>query len=306
MILQKYRAQVDLLLQMLPYVAKEQDFALKGGTAINLFVRDLPRLSVDIDLTFLPFYDRDSALLNIQNALGRIKTSIERTIAGINIITVTLNHDTDVKLNCQYKNAQIKIEVNTVTRGHFLPTRLMQISDQVQNEFKKFAAIRVVSNGELYGGKICAALDRQHPRDLFDVRLLLDNEGFDDEIRLGLLVSLLSHYKPIHELINPIQKDQKSAFETQFAGMSQIPFSYTDYENTRDYLFSMVKNCFTKDERNLLYGFEKGDPDWTLLPYESIKTLPAVAWKQFNINNLIKTNPVKHRQYLLLLEKLLF
>ena len=125
MILQKYRAQVDLLLQMLPYIAKEQDFALKGGTAINLFVRDLPRLSVDIDLTYLPFHDRDSALLNIQNALGRIKESIERTIAGINVNTVTLNHGTDVKLNCQYKNAQIKIEVNTVTRGHFLPTRLM-------------------------------------------------------------------------------------------------------------------------------------------------------------------------------------
>lgn len=55
MISEPYRAQMDLLLQVLPLVAKEESFALKGGTAINLFVRDMPRLSVDIDLTWLPF-----------------------------------------------------------------------------------------------------------------------------------------------------------------------------------------------------------------------------------------------------------
>ncbi|NOX86110.1 MAG: nucleotidyl transferase AbiEii/AbiGii toxin family protein, partial [Chlorobi bacterium] len=58
MIAAKYLAQVDLLLQIMPYVAKEEIFALKGGTAINLFVRDMPRLSVDMDLTYLPFDTR--------------------------------------------------------------------------------------------------------------------------------------------------------------------------------------------------------------------------------------------------------
>jgi hypothetical protein len=42
-----YKSQVNLLLKVLPYVANENVFALKGGTAINLFVRDMPRLSVD-------------------------------------------------------------------------------------------------------------------------------------------------------------------------------------------------------------------------------------------------------------------
>jgi len=51
---ERYRKQVALLIQTIPAVPDEKDFALKGGTAINLFVRDMPRLSVDIDLTYLP------------------------------------------------------------------------------------------------------------------------------------------------------------------------------------------------------------------------------------------------------------
>ncbi len=69
----EYKAQVDLLLKVLPFVALEPCFALKGGTAINLFVRNMPRLSVDIDLSYLPMDDRDAALSNIEESLYRIK-----------------------------------------------------------------------------------------------------------------------------------------------------------------------------------------------------------------------------------------
>ena len=133
MILPKYKAQVDLLLQTLPHVAKEEVFALKGGSAINLFVRNLPRLSVDIDLTYLPFDGRKTALLNISNALGNIKKRLEMSIKGINVIGTQLKEGEDVKLNCQLKNAQIKIEVNTTTRGHILPVRMLQVTETVQN-----------------------------------------------------------------------------------------------------------------------------------------------------------------------------
>jgi predicted nucleotidyltransferase component of viral defense system len=149
MISPKYRAQVDLLLQVIPYVAKEEIFALKGGTAINLFVRDMPRLSVDIDLTYLPLDSRGEALANIQEGLNRIKADLEKNVQGVRIHTVTLNGGTDVKLNCQGQNAQIKIEVNTITRGNVFPTELMQIVDSVQDEFGKFAAINVVSLADL-------------------------------------------------------------------------------------------------------------------------------------------------------------
>jgi predicted nucleotidyltransferase component of viral defense system len=115
MITQTYHDQADLLLRVLPYVAKEKNFALKGGTAINMFVRDMPRLSVDIDLTYLPIDSREEALKNIKDGLARIKADIEKNIPDIKVQLVSLSEEKEVKLNCQYKNAQIKIEVNTVT-----------------------------------------------------------------------------------------------------------------------------------------------------------------------------------------------
>ncbi len=181
----------------------------------------------------------------------------------------------------------------------------MQVTNKVQNELGKFAAINVISHAELYGGKICAALDRQHPRDLFDVKLLLENEGYSDDVRYGVLVSLLSHYKPIHELIYPIFKDQKSAFERQFEGMASIDFSYGDYMDTREKIVNMVNHFFTGQDKELLYSFEDGNPKWENFAFGVVKKLPAVQWKLQNINRLKKENPLKHKRIMLALEKLL-
>ena len=296
MITQAYKAQVDLLLQVLPYVAKEEMFALKGGTAINLFVRDMPRLSVDVDLTYLPINTREEALSDIQKGLGRIKIDLEKNVHGLKIHTVPLSGGTDVKLNCQGQGAQIKIEVNTITRGNVFPTELMQVVDSVQDEFDKFAAINVVSLAELYGGKICASVDRQHPRDLFDVKLLLENEGFNDEIWDGFKVGLISHYKPISELLSPVLKDQKSAFKNQFAGMTSIEFAYDDYESTRGTLIEIITQRLTDDDKKFLISFETGSPIWHLFPHPILKDLPAIKWKLLNIQKLIQSNPVKHKK----------
>jgi hypothetical protein len=294
MISQIYRAQVDLLLQVLPYVAKEGIFALKGGTAINLFVREMPRMSVDIDLTYLPVDSRDDALKNIQEALNRIKADIRKNIPEVTVHPVPLNDGADVKLNCQGRNAQIKIEVNTITRGNIFPTEFMQVVNSVQDEFGKFAAINMVSFAELYGGKICAAVDRQHPRDLFDVKLLLENEGLTDDIWEGFKIGLISHYKPISELLSPILKDQKSAFEKQFSGMTSEVFTYDDYDNTRKVLIDNIEQRLTDNDKKFLLSFETGMPKWDLFSYELSKELPAVKWKQINIQKLKGINPKKH------------
>ncbi|MFO7830207.1 MAG: nucleotidyl transferase AbiEii/AbiGii toxin family protein [Bacteroidales bacterium] len=305
MILPAYKAQVDLLLQVLPYVAKEEMFALKGGTAINLFVRDMPRLSVDIDLTYLPIDSRKEALSNIQEGLNRIKTDIEKNLPGVKVQTVSLNRGTDVKLNVQGKNGQIKIEVNTITRGNIFPTQLLQVTDSVQDEYEKFAAINVVSMAELYGSKICAAIDRQHPRDMFDVKLLLDNEGFTDDIWEGFKIGLISHYKPINELLSPILKNLKLAFDNQFSGMTAVEFSYEDYKQTRAKLLEMIYNRLTDNDKKFLLSFENGKPEWDLLPHDVLKDLPAVKWKLINIRKLKKDNPKKHEQMLVDLKKIL-
>jgi len=278
----KYKAQVDLLLQTLPYVAKETIFALKGGTAINLFVRSMPRLSVDIDLTYLPIDDRETALKNISDGLARIKFNLEQSIPRISV-TAASREGQDVKINCQLPGAQIKIEVNTTTRGSIHPTRLMRVHDSVESAFGRFAAIHVVSMAELYGGKICAALDRQHPRDLFDVRLLLDNEGFTDDIKNGFLVALISHMRPISEVISPMFIDQRQAFETQFSGMANIPFSYEDYERTRIQLVGQVQSKLTNSDRQFLMSFKDSYPDWEKFTVQNAKRLPPISLKLPNI-----------------------
>lgn len=264
----------------------------------------MPRASVDIDLIYLPIDDRKTALRNISEALERIKRRIEKAIHGIKVTTVT-SIGQDVKLNCQLRSAQVKIEVNTITRGHIMPVRFLQVTDSVQKEFGKFAAINVLSHAELFGGKICAALDRQHPRDMFDIFLLFKNKGYTEEIKIGFMTALLSHMRPMNEILDPHLLDQRSAFEKQFSGMSKITFTYEEYEDTRNRLVSEVKAHMTDTDHSFLLSFKGGTPDWNLFPYSNLKDLPAVQWKLENINKLIHENPTKHSELLKTLEEIL-
>jgi len=301
----KYRAQVELLLQTIPYVAKEKIFALKGGTAINMFIRGLPRLSVDIDLTYIPINDRETALSDISEGLGRIKADLEKSIPGISVTAVSREGE-DAKINCQLQKAQIKIEVNTTTRGTINDPELLKVNKKVQESFGRFAAINVVSMAELYGGKICAALDRQHPRDLFDVKLLLENEGLTEEIKTGFLVALISHMRPINELLNPKFIDQRNAFETQFSGMSDVLFSYEEFEKTREELVSDIKAKLTIEDRVFLVSFKEADPIWEYFNVKNASELPAVRWKFQNIERLKRENPKKHAGLVNTLYRVLF
>jgi predicted nucleotidyltransferase component of viral defense system len=292
-----YRAQVDLLLQLLPLVAAEEYFALKGGTAINLFVRDMPRLSVDIDLTYVHFDDRATALGNISQAVRSIKERVEKMLSGVRADIQAQADGPEARLVCSLSHAQVKVEVNTVMRGIIQPTRLMQVTDRVQEEFEKFAAIQVVSYAELFGGKICAALDRQHPRDLFDVHYLLE-EGLTSDVKEGFVASLLSHNRPVHEMLRPHFHDQRQVFENQFQGMVDASFTYEDFEATRERLVSEIASALTSEDKDLLISFESGEPDWGLSRIECLRQLPAVQWKLQNVRKLIRENPPKHAEML--------
>ena len=249
--LEIYREQVRFILRVLPLVAEEKVFALKGGTAINLFDRDFPRLSVDIDLTYLPSDDRATALTNIGNALARVKARIEAADKGASVMLTTQGDGTEAKLHCRRQQARIKIEVNTVMRSHLFPTRTLICAPKVQSEFESFVEMPVLSKGELYGGKICAALDRQHPRDLFDIRTMLDSEGLSEEIKHGFIAALLSHPRPISEVLFPTLKDQRRTIETRFAGMAFEPFSYEDFESTRSRLNDVRSEEHTSELQSL-------------------------------------------------------
>jgi predicted nucleotidyltransferase component of viral defense system len=166
MIEQRYKRQVNLLLKVLPVVAKENSFALHGGTAINLFVRNMPRLSIDIDLTYIPIEPRQTSLTKIHQALEQISTRLNKVIPEAKI-----THKQEVsKLLISTSGAEIKLEVNLVGRRILGEAKKQMLSDKISEEYEAFVAIQIVPFGQLYGGKVCAALDRQHPRDLFDVK----------------------------------------------------------------------------------------------------------------------------------------
>ena len=167
--LDRYVAQVRLLLSTLQDVANETVFALKGGTAINLFYRDMPRLSVDIDLTYLPVADRQTSLNDINVALHRIVEAITRRNPRIEAHRAAGGGNADTRIMVSDGQSQIKIETSPVARGAVYPARTMIASEAVTDLFG-FVETTVLAFEDLYGGKLHAALDRQLPRDLYDVR----------------------------------------------------------------------------------------------------------------------------------------
>lgn len=201
-----YYRQVRLLTRVLPLVAMETCFALKGGTAINLFIRDLPRLSVDIDLVYLPMEDRETALHSIAAALTRIAEAIIRAMPGVDIIKSFEDQPDALRLFVAQGGDRIKIELSPVLRGSVFPEVLREVSPAVEEQFG-YVEMQLLSIPDLYAGKICAALDRQHPRDLFDVKLLFENEGLTSDLVKTFLVYLISHNRTMAELLSPTRKD---------------------------------------------------------------------------------------------------
>jgi len=282
-----YNSQVALLLSVLPEVAKETCFALHGGTAINLFVRNMPRLSVDLDLTYIPVENRTDTLQNITQALARIMFNIKRILPNVQAI---LQHE-NLKLQVTSNNAQVKIEVNQAIRGVIDNAKRMELCDVAQDKFDAFCAIQVVPFEQLYGGKICAALDRQHPRDLFDIKYLLKNEGFTPEIKKGFIFCLLSSKRPLSEILFPNFLDQNLAKENQFKGMASEPFSYQDFEETREILVRTIHENLNREDKKFLLSFKNLTPDWSIYDFERF---PAVQWKMQNLQKLKDNNSKKY------------
>ncbi|PWC18469.1 nucleotidyl transferase AbiEii/AbiGii toxin family protein [Brenneria corticis] len=294
-----YYRQVTLLLDALPVVATERCFALKGGTAINLFVRDFPRLSVDIDLTYIPQESRNEALPNVRAALNRI-AEILRQQADISAVLQTNNTD-EMRIVVSSQEAQIKIEVSPVARGTLYPPEERDVVAAVEDEFG-FATIQVVSLADLYAGKLCAALDRQHPRDFYDVKMLLETQGIDRRIFNGFITYLLGHPRPLSEVLHPRWKDISALYTNEFNGMTFDDVSLEDLNAVPELMISALKAQFTQRDFDFLMSFKRGEPDWNLAPERQIQHLPAVKWKLQNIGRMQKE---KHIQALAKLEEVL-
>lgn len=278
-----YRAQVELLIRCLPAVAHAPEFALKGGTAINLFHHDMPRLSVDIDLTFLPISNRDSALVEIRSQLATIAEVIRRTIP---LVQIRLTEGDTPKLHVVTPDARVKVEPSIVIRGSLVPPVESDLCAVAQEAYELFARVQRLDTADLYGGKLCAALDRQHPRDLFDIIHLQAAGKIPDEIRQAFVAYLAGHHRPIAELLAPRRKPIEDLFIHHFSGMTDRPIELDELEAARTQLFEWAATALTERERKFLLSIKQGEPDWAQLPFEGLDRWPAIQWKLHNVRQM--------------------
>ena len=288
-----YLAQVRLLMRLLPVVSTEPAFALKGGTAINLFYRDMPRLSVDIDLAYLPIENRATSLHAIDAAFDRIMAQINK-LPGVNAQRIAGGGDGDTRVLANADGVTVKIVTSPVMRGAIGKPRLMRTTDAVEDAFG-FVATNVLAFDDLYAGKLHAALDRQHPRDLFDIKLLYENEGLTDDLFRAFLVYAACSSRPMHELLAPNERDIAEDFAREFAGMTVEPVNIDALLSARKRLIGDIQSRLDGDVAEFLCTLQAGEPDFSLIDLPQAADLPAIKWKILNLQKLIADNPDKHR-----------
>lgn len=286
-----YLDTARLLTQVAPLVFVDDTFALKGGTAINLFVRDMPRLSVDIDLAFpdhtLP---RDQALARINNAIRQVAERLNKRGFQTHAPAAKAG---ETKLLVRHGRIEVKIEANFVLRGTVQPVRQASLVPVARDVLMADLDIPMVSLEDLYGGKLVAALDRQHPRDLFDVMQLFEHEGITPAIRRAFVVYLASHNRPLHEVLFPKLRDIRHDYRHNFDGMTAEPVPIDVLLATRERLVHELQEGLDENERRFLISLVSGEPDWSLMGVAHLEQLPGIRWKLHNLKQLQKLNVKK-------------
>ena len=289
---QVYLDTARLLIQVAPLVFADGTFALKGGTAINLFIRDMPRLSVDLDMVFpdhsLP---REKALAHIH---GAIAASAERLKArGFQAHTIAAADAGETKLLVRRAGIEVKVEVNIVMRGTVHPVRSAALTPMARDTLLADLEIPLVSLEDVYGGKLVAAMDRQHPRDLFDVMQLFAHEGITAGIRRAFVVYLASHNRPVHEVLFPSMRDIGQEYERNFKGMTAEPVELAALLVARERMVRELQTSLDADERRFLLSLVAGRPEWSSLGIAHAEHLPGIRWKLQNLALLERKSPAK-------------
>lgn len=285
-----YADTVRLLLTVAPEVFANDIFAMKGGTAINLFVQEMPRLSVDIDVVFQPTHmPRDEAVAAIDAELAAI---VQRVASlGLRARRLRGADAGDTKLIVENDTSQVKIEVNTVFRGTVLPIERMTLNARTGDLFGVEFDAPILARDELYAGKLVAALDRQHPRDIFDVWQLYESGGLTDTMVECFVVYLAGHNRPLHEVLFGNDKDIAAEYERAFVGMTDVPCSLDTLLAARARLRHELPRRLTASHRQFLSGLARAEPDWSLMQYPHAADLPALRWKLANLETFRKRRP---------------
>ena len=285
-----YADTVRLLLAIVPDVFANDIFAMKGGTAINLVVQDMPRLSVDIDVVYLPWQTpRDEALQAINQELAAIATRVASL--GVQTRLVRSKDLGDTKLIVENESSQVKIEVNVVFRGTVLPAERRSLSAKTSDLFGVELEVPILAPNELYAGKLVAALDRQHPRDLFDVWQLYESGGISNGMVECFVVYLAGHNRPTHEVLFGNDKNIAGEYERAFVGMTEVDCSLETLLEARVRLRHELPGRLSAQHKQFLSGLTRAQPDWSLLQCQHAAQLPALRWKLSNLETFRKRRP---------------
>jgi hypothetical protein len=279
----RYTDRVRLLVEILPVLATEPRFALKGGTAINLFEHDLPRLSVDIDLAWLPVHDYAEDAKLIAEALGRLADVLRARPLRLQVQTSAGEGGAVTRLVASRGRARVQIETTPVMRGTVHPVRSMVVRPRVEEAFG-FAEVQVLDFADLYAGKLAAALSRQHPRDLFDVGLLLEDGRTDVGLWHTFLVYLTCSPKPAWEMLAPrVPADFAETFEAHFKGMTAEPIGAEALLDIHERLLVRVAGWLDESSCSFLRSVQEEQPQFGLIGLPHVADLPAVRRKLHNL-----------------------
>ena len=301
---QEYIDTVRLLIDIAPTIFTSPHFAMKGGTALNLFVQGTPRLSVDIDVTFTDHtLPREAALSAIEADLKAAAVTLGAR--GLSVVIPRKPSGEDVKLFIQNEGVEVKVEVNHVFRGTLLPVKTVPLAPAAQEMFTSGLSVPMLDHAEPYGSKLVAAMDRQHPRDIFDVLKMYEKFGLDAGFVDCFVAYLAGHNRPVHEVLFSADAPFDVIYESHFRGMTTDEVSLDTLLKTRAKLKAKLPRALTQQHKDFLLSPVKAEPVWDLMPFPSLKDLPALKWKLINLEKLKKAKAsVFAQQYTALAERL--
>ena len=282
----RYIDTVRLLLEVAPVIFEEPGFAIKGGTAINLFLRDMPRLSVDIDLVYTDYHrSREKALATITNSIERMSLALEKR--GLEIQVPSGRGGEQTKLFIRRGSCLVKVEVNHVFRGTVMDVVTSALVESAQDYFEREIELPVLAAPELYGSKLVAAMDRQHPRDLFDVLGMYQAHGLTEPVLECFVCYLAGHNRPVHEVLFGNQQDISAAYENEFRGMTTEEIDLAVLLGTRDRLWKETPAALSADQKQFLLGLVAAQPDWSLMKCPHLAEVASSSRSAAKLNQIV-------------------
>ena len=296
--LEKVFRLCDILQFLNAHSVTKEYLALKGGTAINLTVFNMPRLSVDIDLDFSKECSRDEMIA--------IRTVINENILnfmfaqGYALSPNTKNPHSLDSWVFYFQNAggnkdNIKIEINYSLRNHILPITKKKVNVETLSCADEWATLSTL---ELFGGKIKALIERTAPRDLYDVYNMIryniihleEQDLLRKIVIFYLVIGAKKKIEPLFDFEN-INSMKYSQIRTNLIPVlkKNEPFDLETAKTTvKDYLSKLM--VFTDNEKQFIETFYQGMYQPNLLfdnedIIERIKEHPMAIWKTKSIKN---------------------